>query len=220
MRAVVFSDVHGNLPALEAMLARAGEADEYICLGDMVNYGPWGNECVDLILSLPNCTVVEGNHEAYFLENAYSGTGIAKKFFEVCRPMFDRCSRIAGLPKKILRDGRTFIHTIEDRTIYPDTALSLDADYVIGHSHHQFRTESNGHVLYGCGSVGQNRLYINIVNYLVLQQGQIEVEMHSIAYDEMLVINEMRRKNYPPECIDYYNNKQRMHGPSHFVRTH
>jgi predicted phosphodiesterase len=219
MRAAVFSDVHGNLPALETMLAHVRDVDRYICLGDMVNYGPWGNECVDLIFSLPNCTVVEGNHETYFLENAYAGSGIAKTFFDVCRPMFERSTLIAGLPKKIQLEDRTFVHTLEDRTIYPDTAVSLDANYVIGHSHHQFRTESKGYVLYGCGSVGQNRLYINVINYLVLQEGTREMEMHSIVYDEMLVINEMRRKKFPPECIDYYNSKQRLYGPRHFIRS-
>ena len=48
----VFSDVHANLPALEAVLndidARLGrgEADAVYCLGDLVGYGTWPNEVV------------------------------------------------------------------------------------------------------------------------------------------------------------------------------
>lgn len=211
MKAAVFSDIHGNLPALEKMLADAGRVDKYICLGDIVNYGPWSNECVDLVFSLPDCTVIEGNHETYFSSNTYGGSAnVARTFFDVCRPAFDRCEKIVGLPKKLEWQGYTFAHTIEDRNIYPDTPLSLDANYVIGHSHHQFKTENNGFVLYNSGSVGQNRRYINVINYLIFDTVEQAVELRSARYNEMLVINEMRRAGYPRECIDYYNNKERM----------
>ncbi|MGY2490715.1 metallophosphoesterase family protein [Cupriavidus sp. CP313] len=210
MRTIIFSDIHGNLPALEKMLADAGHADRYICLGDIVNYGPWSNECVDLVFSLPNCSVIEGNHEAYFNNNDYVSPNISKRFFDFCRPNFDRCEKIAELPKKLEWEGYTFTHTIENRRIYPDTKLSLDANHMIGHSHHQFKTENGGFTLYNSGSVGQNRLHINIINYLVFYADEHQVEMRSVAYDEMLVINEMRQRGYPRECIDYYNNKQRL----------
>ena len=50
MRIAVISDIHANLPALEAVLADVdGESpDELWCLGDVVGYGPHPNECVDL----------------------------------------------------------------------------------------------------------------------------------------------------------------------------
>jgi hypothetical protein len=47
----VFSDVHGNLPGLEAILAgidRRGLA-EALCLGDLVGYGPFPNEVAALV---------------------------------------------------------------------------------------------------------------------------------------------------------------------------
>jgi len=42
----VFSDVHGNLPALEAVLADVERRDvpATLCLGDLVGYGPFPNE--------------------------------------------------------------------------------------------------------------------------------------------------------------------------------
>lgn len=210
MRAVIFSDVHGNLPALEKMLADAGHADRYICLGDVVDYGPWSNECVDLVFSLPNCSVIQGNHETCFSSGIYNGSGVSKIFFDFCLPHFDRHKKIAGLPERLEWQGYIFTHTLDDRNIYPDTDLSLDANYVIGHSHHQFKTVENGFELYNSGSVGQNRRYINIINYLVFDAEAHHMEMKSVAYDEMLVINEMRRRGYPSECVDYYNNKERM----------
>jgi predicted phosphodiesterase len=42
LRFALFSDVHGNLPALDAVLTDIGAAgvDEVYCLGDLVGYGP------------------------------------------------------------------------------------------------------------------------------------------------------------------------------------
>ncbi|WP_256205137.1 metallophosphoesterase family protein [Aeropyrum camini] len=40
MRVLIVSDVHGNLPALEAVLEAAGRFDEVLVLGDLVDYGP------------------------------------------------------------------------------------------------------------------------------------------------------------------------------------
>lgn len=47
----LFSDVHGNVTALEAVLAelRRHGADTLLCLGDLVGYGPSPNETIDLI---------------------------------------------------------------------------------------------------------------------------------------------------------------------------
>jgi len=64
MRYGILSDIHGNLPALEAVLAalRSEGVDQYLCLGDIVGYGPFPNECCEVIREL-NCIVVRGNHD-------------------------------------------------------------------------------------------------------------------------------------------------------------
>jgi predicted phosphodiesterase len=60
----VISDIHGNLHALEAVLAalRAAAVDRILCAGDTVGYGPFPNECVRRVLALPGI-VVAGNHD-------------------------------------------------------------------------------------------------------------------------------------------------------------
>jgi predicted phosphodiesterase len=60
----VISDVHANLPALEAVLeALAGiGVDAYVCAGDLVGYGPQPNECVDAVQRL-RVACVAGNHD-------------------------------------------------------------------------------------------------------------------------------------------------------------
>jgi predicted phosphodiesterase len=62
MRCAIISDVHGNLDALEAVLADAGDVDQLWCLGDLVGYGPQPNECVALVRSR-GALCVAGNHD-------------------------------------------------------------------------------------------------------------------------------------------------------------
>lgn len=64
MRVLVFSDVHGNLTALEAVLEAAGPVDAYWCLGDLVGYGPDPEACVQRVRDLPNLVCLLGNHDA------------------------------------------------------------------------------------------------------------------------------------------------------------
>jgi diadenosine tetraphosphatase ApaH/serine/threonine PP2A family protein phosphatase len=68
MRIAVVSDVHSNLPALEAVLEEIGKvhADMICCLGDIVGYGPFPNECVALIRKHA-AAVVKGNHDSGLL---------------------------------------------------------------------------------------------------------------------------------------------------------
>jgi len=64
MRVAVISDIHSNLPALEAVLADVdGESPDQIwCLGDIVGYGPHPNECVDLTQERTALSLC-GNHD-------------------------------------------------------------------------------------------------------------------------------------------------------------
>jgi predicted phosphodiesterase len=65
MRCAIISDVHGNLDALEAVLADAaatGEIHQWWCLGDLVGYGPQPNECV-AALRERGALCVAGNHD-------------------------------------------------------------------------------------------------------------------------------------------------------------
>jgi len=64
MRVAVVSDIHGNLHALEAVLAalEPEEPDELWCLGDLVGYGARPNECCALIEARADFCLV-GNHD-------------------------------------------------------------------------------------------------------------------------------------------------------------
>lgn len=62
---MVFSDIHGNLPALQSVLKDCANRDVHrsICLGDLVGYGPQPNECIELVRNMKNCRCLAGNHD-------------------------------------------------------------------------------------------------------------------------------------------------------------
>src|ERR1700729_1572391 len=63
MRALILSDIHANLEALQAVLeAATGQWDEIWNLGDMVGYGGSPNEVIDLIRAKSQLNV-RGNHD-------------------------------------------------------------------------------------------------------------------------------------------------------------
>jgi predicted phosphodiesterase len=68
MRYLVFGDVHGNIDALDTVLdaANALEVEGYLCVGDLVGYGPSPMECIQRLLELKQAgklAWVAGNHE-------------------------------------------------------------------------------------------------------------------------------------------------------------
>lgn len=63
MRILVLSDIHGNLPALEAVLQQPLRFDAIWNLGDTVGYGPWPNECAELVRSYEGGLHLAGNHD-------------------------------------------------------------------------------------------------------------------------------------------------------------
>lgn len=64
MRYAIFSDIHSNLPAFNAVLEeyRKEKIDKYFCAGDIVGYAANPSECLELIKEL-NPVIVAGNHD-------------------------------------------------------------------------------------------------------------------------------------------------------------
>ncbi|WP_028776107.1 metallophosphoesterase family protein [Shimazuella kribbensis] len=64
---VVITDIHGNYPALEAVLREIDDKHPHIdhiyCLGDMIAIGPNTNEVLETLFSRENVSMILGNHE-------------------------------------------------------------------------------------------------------------------------------------------------------------
>jgi predicted phosphodiesterase len=64
MRYGIFSDVHSNLEALEAVISayRGESIDKYLCVGDVVGYGANPKECIEKVRTIAMITIA-GNHD-------------------------------------------------------------------------------------------------------------------------------------------------------------
>ena len=85
MRFAVFGDIHANLEALQAVLkdAEAHAVTHYVCLGDVVGYGPFPGECLDLVRRCG--AVLMGNHEEALLFGAENFNPRAKRAIDWTR---------------------------------------------------------------------------------------------------------------------------------------
>jgi len=69
-RLAVLADIHGNLPALEAVLddiQRRGNPDAIWVLGDLVAFFPWLSETIDRLCALSNVSLLQGNTDRYLV---------------------------------------------------------------------------------------------------------------------------------------------------------
>jgi diadenosine tetraphosphatase ApaH/serine/threonine PP2A family protein phosphatase len=115
MRLGIFSDVHANLEALQAVLCayQKAQIDRYICLGDIVGYGANPNECCQIVRDLTDLVVL-GNHDA-----ACCGRMSTEWFNSAARAAVEEHQHmleaghmrwLAQLPYRIARDNMLFSH--------------------------------------------------------------------------------------------------------------
>jgi predicted phosphodiesterase len=120
MRRAILSDIHGNLEALEAVLAdvAAQQVEEIYCLGDIVGYGPNPRECIDRVMQFN--LVVLGNHDqgALFDPEGFS-SGAERAIFwtrdqleagDSSDAALKRWDFLAELPRVVRETRRLFIH--------------------------------------------------------------------------------------------------------------
>lgn len=116
MRLMVFSDVHGNLEALQCVLKDAANRNVHrcLCLGDLVGYGPYPNECIEIVRSLKKCRCLAGNHDVAALWQT-SPYGMSKDAQEAILWTMDQLNEtnkkyLAELPDRIDLSDMSFVH--------------------------------------------------------------------------------------------------------------
>ena len=162
MRVAVLCDVHGNLPALEAVLAEVAslEVDRIVCGGDVVA-GPFPRECLDALVGL-DAVFVRGNADRES-PRAPEGTWewIAAQARPACRlsscASFHRPSRSAvsstatGRP----RDDDEILTRVSSDERFRAALEGVEERLVVGgHTHVQFERVVDGIRFVNAGSVG------------------------------------------------------------------
>jgi predicted phosphodiesterase len=119
LRAVI-SDIHGNLEALEAVLAdiRQQEITQIYCLGDIIGYGPNPRECIDLVMKHCQVTIL-GNHDQAALFDPEGFNAGAERAIFWTRHMLEsgdpagnerRWEFLGELPRMRREEGVLFVH--------------------------------------------------------------------------------------------------------------
>ena len=205
MRYFFISDIHGNLPALEKFVSKINEREDIIfMLGDLVNYGPWSNECIELLDTLSNVKYIMGNHEKYFLKKETPKYNLVKLFTNKCVKDFKYFEKIKFFKNKFIFKSFIIKHTIFNKYIFKDTKVNINNNYIIGHSHQQYKTIVNKKIIVNPGSLGQNRNNLSISNYAIYNIETNNFFFKKNIINANLIIDKMKINKYPKDCINYY----------------
>jgi putative phosphoesterase len=119
---VVFSDVHGNLPALESVLADIDRraVDDVICLGDLVGYGPFPNEVARLVRERGIPTVM-GNYD----QGIGFSLGDCGCVYKTGEQRAEGAVSLAWTDEATTAETRAFLRTLEDSFVLDTPAGEL-----------------------------------------------------------------------------------------------
>ncbi len=218
----VITDVHANLPALEAALARIDERgiERVYCGGDLVGYGPHPNEVVALIAERGIPTIY-GNYDhaiardlddcgcAYMTpQDRELGQGSVEWTLEHTDPGSKDWMR--ALPFDLRFEvGAAAVHLVhgsprkvneylfEDKPdrLYERLAAAEDAEVLVfGHTHKPWVRAHGGVLLVNCGSVGKPKDGDPRGAFAVLSEGAggMEVTIERVEYDAEAVAAQVR----------------------------
>lgn len=182
MKVAVLSDIHGNMPALQSVIAHidAWAPDCVVVGGDIINRGPRSGECLDLVVARHNTAgwhLLRGNHEEFVLDcgnpdQPLSGPAYDMKRFAhfALAQVSDRVDLLRTLPDAyeraapngdLLRIVHASMRSNRDG-IYP---MSVDEDirrqiapapavFVTGHTHRPLMRHIDNTLVVNIGSVG------------------------------------------------------------------
>ena len=175
---VVLSDIHGNLPALEAAFEdlRTRPYDALFCLGDLAAFGPWPDECIAYVRDVVKPTaIIAGNTDRYLLEEPWKKEkkpGELLKALAACRKKLSKES-LAYLESLPAHHSET-IDDVEIELVHggpgddemalgpmaePDAMAKAFADHgpgvtFAGHTHVPWRGRAGERTIVNDGSIG------------------------------------------------------------------
>jgi predicted phosphodiesterase len=186
-------DIHGNLPALEAVLADAGDAERFLLGGDYATLGAWPVETIERLREL-DAEWIRGNVDRWLVDSS-DIPDFMVELVERSRAMIgeELCRELAALPESIADAGTLYCHAspLSDMdSFYPEPQdsdaerlMGVEAERVVfGHTHLAFaRTGPGGVRLVNPGSVGMPLDGDHRASYAVIDGDR--VEHRRVEYD-------------------------------------
>jgi diadenosine tetraphosphatase ApaH/serine/threonine PP2A family protein phosphatase len=166
----IIYDVHGNLPALQAVLAdaRAADAQRFLLGGDYALFGPFQAESIAALRALEQATWIRGNVDRWAAIQDVPDDDVLLRAIADCRETLGArlADELGELPEQVVIDGIRYCHASpmsDMRSFLPEPgnddeemlAGASEPRVVFGHTHLQFRRSGPGGVeLLNPGSVG------------------------------------------------------------------
>lgn len=208
----ILSDIHGNYPALKAVISDAVNkgCDRFISLGDVVSYYSQPGECIDLLRQY-NTVNILGNHDSYLVNDTDCPRSKAVSMIVSHHKKIVTASQLEWLKGSLVllqEEDVLFLHggpndpqdqylyTVSKK-IFPDGVNTLFS----GHTHVQVLVHFGNKTYCNPGSVGQPRDGDNRAAYATLEKG--EISLHRITYDIDETVTAMKSAGY--EAFYYEN---------------
>jgi predicted phosphodiesterase len=205
----VLYDVHGNIAALEPVLAEAEQAGaaSYLLGGDYAAFGPWPRETTERLESLPAVVRIRGNVERWLREEpevpesarsfatsaldaarASLGPGLSARLYELTeRAELEGILVVHGSPLSDVESFAPDPQPGEERMLAGETQRTI----LFGHSHQQFRRSGpSGTLLVNPGSVGAPLDHDTRAAWALLEDG--EIRFRRTEYDVERAAAQMR----------------------------
>jgi len=219
MRIAIISDVHANLAALEVI---PEPYDFLLCLGDLVDYGPWPREAIHWVQERA-FKVIRGNHDhalAYDVDCRCSPVmkeaSVTTRAWHAQILSAEEKAYLRSLPlsERLEVGGASFFlaHASPTGDLYkylrpelPDEALAaeiqgIDADFIcIGHTHLPMIRHLGKTTVVNPGSVGQPRHGDPRVSYVVWDDG--EIQFRHLPYDTDKAIAALAQSPIPDSVL-------------------
>lgn len=228
----VFSDVHANLHALDALLStHLPDCDEYVFLGDLVAAGGFPDECIDKIRKIGKLTCLQGNHDRDVARFYYGELKEPENEFRAHQKFYaglltaDDAEWLARLPYsyKVEKEGVkvVFLHYKREDEEWassdnpPEVLKDIDADVIVyGHTHVAKDVEKFGKRFINFGTVGAPHSDKGIakVGILTLDEGRTNAVTYEIPYNIEDAKDALKRLNPPrlePFLQLFYGEKNR-----------
>jgi putative phosphoesterase len=231
-RLAIITDVHGNLPALEATLGTIADLDvsDTYCGGDLVGYGPRPDEVCRMIEERGIPTIY-GNYDYAIARNlddcgcfyptpkdreigqasiawTLAHTDERSKRFMHDLP-FDLRFELAGKRVRLVHGSPRKVneYLLEERaaSTFERIAGLADCDVLVfGHTHKPWVREYGGVLFVNCGSVGKPKDGDPRASFAVLTatDNEVSVAIERVEYDADVVADEIREVGLPHELAD------------------
>jgi predicted phosphodiesterase len=200
-------DVHGNLPALEAVLAEADAAgaERYLLGGDYALFGAWPRETVERLREL-DADWIRGNGERWTAAPDEAPDQV-QSAITTCRERLgeELVGELAELPETLSRGKTLYCHGSPGSDVvsfFPeptdeegDLLNGVEARRVVfGHTHLAFKRRAGEIELVNPGSVGMPFDGDPRAAYGLVPDGGKEVELRRVAYDHLASAAAVREK--------------------------